>query len=119
MAGGLLTELGWRWTFLLPVPIALALLALGPRYLPRDRVALSGRRAFDIPGAVTLTAGCCCSCARSSRRHQGWGAPATLAAFAVAAMLLAAFVMIERRRPRRWSGSASCGPARSYARTSA
>src|SRR5215217_6424532 len=27
VAGGLLTELGWRWTFLLPVPIALALLA--------------------------------------------------------------------------------------------
>ena len=27
--GGLLTELGWRWTFLLPVPIALALLVVG------------------------------------------------------------------------------------------
>ena len=25
--GGLLTELGWRWTFLLPVPFALAILA--------------------------------------------------------------------------------------------
>src|SRR5215208_3397790 len=57
VAGGLLTELGWRWTFLLPVPIAIALLAAGPRFLPRDRVALNGRRAFDVPGAVTLTAG--------------------------------------------------------------
>src|SRR3954451_3019362 len=34
--GGALTALGWRWTFLLPVPIALALLAAAPRALPRD-----------------------------------------------------------------------------------
>src|SRR5687768_1305968 len=54
VAGGLLTELGWRWTFLLPVPIALALLALAPRFLPRDRPWIGPRPAFDIPGAVTL-----------------------------------------------------------------
>src|ERR687898_1885583 len=57
VAGGLLTELGWRWTFLLPVPIAVGLLAVAPRFLPRDRIALTSRRSFDIPGAVTLTAG--------------------------------------------------------------
>src|ERR671910_3059236 len=54
VAGGLLTELGWRWTFLLPVPIAIALLALAPRFVPRDRPTLGPRRSFDIPGAVTL-----------------------------------------------------------------
>ena len=48
--GGMLTELGWRWTFLLPVPIALALLAIGPRVIPRDRAAAFNRRRFDIPG---------------------------------------------------------------------
>src|SRR5215217_5572612 len=36
VAGGLLTELGWRWTFLLPVPIAVALLVAGRRLVPRD-----------------------------------------------------------------------------------
>src|SRR5215213_5413551 len=56
VAGGLLTQLGWRWTFLLPVPIAIALLALAPRFVPRDRAQLGPRRAFDLPGAVTLTA---------------------------------------------------------------
>ena len=55
--GGLLTELGWRWTFLLPVPIALALLCLAPRLIPHDRPRRSRRRRYDIPGAVTLTAG--------------------------------------------------------------
>src|SRR5215210_7183385 len=53
--GGLLTELGWRWTFLLPVPIALGLLAVAPRVLPRDLARPAGRRSFDIPGAIALT----------------------------------------------------------------
>src|SRR5688500_13608915 len=57
VAGGLLTELGWRWTFLLPVPIAVVLLALAPRFLPRDRTALAPRRRFDVPGAAALTLG--------------------------------------------------------------
>src|SRR3954463_15070175 len=55
--GGLLTELGWRWTFLLPVPIALALLVAAPRLLPRDILGSSARRSFDIPGALLLSSG--------------------------------------------------------------
>src|SRR3954469_5003533 len=41
--GGLLTEIGWRWTFLLPVPVAALLLFVLPRYIPRDRPYL-GRK---------------------------------------------------------------------------
>src|SRR6186997_3259900 len=37
--GGLMTGVGWRWTFLLPVPIALAALAAAIALLPRDRPA--------------------------------------------------------------------------------
>jgi EmrB/QacA subfamily drug resistance transporter len=98
VAGGLLTELGWRWTFLLPVPIAAALLALAPRYLPRDAVAATGRRAFDIPGAITLTAGMLLLVRTVVEApQQGWGSPETIAAFALSAALLGAFVAIERR----------------------
>src|SRR5919106_2076272 len=53
--GGLLTELGWRWTFLLPVPFALAILLVAPRVIPRDRPAI-GPRKYDVAGAVTVTA---------------------------------------------------------------
>src|ERR671937_2741919 len=45
--GGLFTELGWRWTFLLPVPIAAGLLIAAPRLLARDRMLPSGRRRYD------------------------------------------------------------------------
>ena len=98
VAGGLLTELGWRWTFLLPVPIALVLLGLAPRFLPRDHVGLMRRRSFDIPGAVTLSAGMLLLVRTIVEAPQtGWGAPRTLASFAIAASLLTAFVLIERR----------------------
>src|SRR5215203_2035869 len=93
VAGGLLTELGWRWTFLLPVPIAIALLAAAPRFLPPDRVAVTGRRSFDLPGAVTLTAGMLLLVRTIVEApEQGWGAPETVVPFAIAAALLAAFV---------------------------
>jgi MFS family permease len=98
VAGGLLTELGWRWTFLLPVPIALGLLAAAPRYLPIDHVAARGRRSFDIPGAITLTAGMLLLVRTIVEApEQGWAAPETIAAFAVSAALLGLFVAIERR----------------------
>jgi MFS family permease len=98
VAGGLLTELGWRWTFLLPVPIALVLLALGPRYIPADRAQPVERRSFDIPGAVTLTAGMLLLVRTIVEApNDGWGAPETIGGFALALALLAAFVRIEQR----------------------
>ena len=98
VAGGLLTELGWRWTFLLPVPIAVTLLALAPRFLPRDRIALAPRRRFDVPGAVTLTLGMLLFVRTVVEApDDGWGAPLTIGSFMLAAGLLAGFVAIERR----------------------
>jgi MFS family permease len=98
VAGGLLTELGWRWTFLLPVPIAALLLALAPRFLPRDLPSLGGRRRIDIPGALTLTAGMLLLVRTVVEApEQGWAAPETIVAFAIATILLAAFVVIEKR----------------------
>jgi len=96
--GGLLTELGWRWTFLLPVPIALALLAIGPRVIPHDRAPALSRRRFDVPGAVTLTTGMLLLVRTIVEApHQGWASAQTIGAFALSAMLLSLFVAIERR----------------------
>src|SRR5919108_700199 len=98
--GGLLTEVGWRWTFLLPVPIALAILLLGPRLLPVDGPARVDRRGFDLAGAVTVTAGMLLLVRTVVEApEEGWGAPATLVGLAVAVSLLGAFVAIERRAP--------------------
>jgi EmrB/QacA subfamily drug resistance transporter len=98
--GGLLTELGWRWTFLLPVPIALALLAIGPRVIPHDRAAAFNRRRFDVPGALTLTTGMLLLVRTIVEApDQGWASAQTIGAFALSAILLSLFVAIERRSP--------------------
>jgi MFS family permease len=97
--GGLMTELGWRWTFLLPVPVAIAILIAAPRVLAKDEpVAPGTRRSFDFAGAVTLTAGMLLL-VRSvvEAPENGWGSLETVGGLALAAALLAAFVAIELR----------------------
>jgi hypothetical protein len=59
-----------------------------------------GRGRVDLPGAVTATAGVgSLVVAISWANTHGWTGPYTLAGFALAAVLLAAFVTIQRRSP--------------------
>jgi MFS family permease len=97
--GGLMTELGWRWTFLLPVPVAIGLLFAAPRVLAKDGPIAPGvRRSFDFAGAVTLTAGMLLLVRTIVEApNSGWGAPETVVGLALAVALLATFVGIERR----------------------
>src|ERR1044072_4738512 len=80
--GGLLTEIGWRWTFLLPVPVAAGPLFMLPRYISRDRAYLGPKRRYDIPGALLLTGGMLLLVRTVVEAPtQGWGDPQTLAGF--------------------------------------
>jgi MFS family permease len=94
--GGLMTGIGWRWTFLLPVPIALTALVAGWLLLPKDRPATDA--GHDLLGALLSTAPMLLLVYTVVRApHVGWGSPRTVASFAVVAVLFAAFVMVERR----------------------
>src|SRR3954468_4413579 len=96
--GGLMTEIGWRYTFLLPVPFALAILLFAPRVLRPDGVLTRSRGAFDIPGAVTITAGMLMLVRTVVRAPDvGWASATTIVSFAAAVALLTAFVLIEQR----------------------
>ncbi|MER7281774.1 MFS transporter [Dactylosporangium sp. NPDC000244] len=96
--GGLLTSVGWRWTFLIPVPLAVAALAAGIALIPRDRPAADG--GHDLVGAATLVGGMLLSVyAVVSAPARGWLHPATLGLAAAAVALLAAFLVVERRVP--------------------
>ena len=99
--GGVLTEIGWRWTFFLPVPIALIILLMAPRVLGRDEASdrrWRGFRAFDVPGAVTISAAMLLLVYTVVEApNEDWGSPRTLLSFAAVAALWAAFVTIEQR----------------------
>src|SRR3954471_1861284 len=45
---GLLTEAGWRWTFLMPFPLALLALAAGIRLIPRQATPPREGRGYDL-----------------------------------------------------------------------
>jgi EmrB/QacA subfamily drug resistance transporter len=97
---GLLTQVSWRWTLLLPAPVALLVLVAAIRLIPREISRVRRTRRFDLPGAVTVTAAMLLLVwAVVGAPQAGWASARTLGSFAGAAALLAAFVMIERRSP--------------------
>jgi EmrB/QacA subfamily drug resistance transporter len=96
--GGLLTEIGWRWVFFLPVPVALATLLAAIKLVPSDARVARPSRSFDVAGALTLTAAMLLLVFTVVEAPDaGWGSARTLVSFAATAAIFAAFVAIERR----------------------
>jgi MFS family permease len=99
--GGLLTELGWRATFLLPGPVALALLAAGIRVIPRSRRERVNLGHFDLAGAFTSTAALLLLVyGVVEAPNRGWTDPVTVGLLVASVVLITSFVLIERRHPR-------------------
>jgi EmrB/QacA subfamily drug resistance transporter len=98
--GGLLTEIGWRWVFFLPAPIALATLVAAIRLVPTELRVIPRSRSFDLAGAVTLTTAMLLLVYTVVEAPDaGWASARTLGSFAGVAAILGAFVAIERRVP--------------------
>lgn len=98
VAGGLLAgSLGWRSVFLVTVPISLLAVVLVRRVIPAD--TRGPRRPFDAWGAASLTGAIIALVhgALGAAADGGWAAPTVIWSLAVAALLMTAFVMVERR----------------------
>jgi EmrB/QacA subfamily drug resistance transporter len=101
IAGGLLTSyVSWRWVLFVNVPIGVIVALAATRSLtesPRQ----PGR--FDLPGAITGTGGIAAlvyglsAAAPSGDGTSHWADANVVAALAAAAVLLAAFAVIEAR----------------------
>jgi EmrB/QacA subfamily drug resistance transporter len=101
IAGGLLvTYVSWRWVLFVNVPIG-ALTALAAPRLLGESARLRGQ--FDLPGAITGTAGVAAlvyglsNAATTPNGVSHWGDAKVTASLAASAVLLAAFVIIELR----------------------
>ena len=97
LLGGFITELlGWRWVFLVNVPIGIAVIVAALRVIPAGRPPKRG--SLDLPGAALVTSGLLLLLfsVMETRTHD-WTSARTLGGLGIAAALLAAFALHERR----------------------
>ncbi|MGI9089680.1 MAG: MFS transporter [Gemmatimonadaceae bacterium] len=95
--GGVITQwLSWRWTFLINVPLGLVVLALSPTLLSPGQIR---RGSVDYAGAIAVTGALVVAVyAIVAAPDAGWMSVRTIGLLVIAAVLLGAFFMIQRRR---------------------
>ncbi|MGU3653088.1 MULTISPECIES: MFS transporter [Mycobacteriaceae] len=94
VVGGALTEVSWRWAFLVNVPIGLVMLYLARTHLREtDRAPMK----LDAAGAILATLTCTAAVfGFSMGPEKGWASPLTLASLAGAGIFGLAFLYAER-----------------------
>jgi EmrB/QacA subfamily drug resistance transporter len=97
--GGVLTDvIGWRSIFLINVPVAGVAAVLANRAIEPDP-AVVARRVPDLAGAALITSAMALMVWAPTRgSERGWGSSAFLIPIVAAAVLLAVFVVVERRQ---------------------
>lgn len=98
LAGGVLTSAyGWPSVFFVNVLLAGIAIVAAFFVIPKD-APRTERRSFDLPGALTVTAGATLLVyALVQGPEDGWGATPIVAALVSAAVFLLAFALIESR----------------------
>ena len=97
LLGGALTEaLDWRWCLYVSIVFAVPAAIAGTRLL--HHVPAPARPRLDIPGALTASTGLFALVFGLARgESDGWGDPVTVGFLIGSAVLLAAFVALQRR----------------------
>jgi EmrB/QacA subfamily drug resistance transporter len=98
LVGGLITEhISWSWIFFVNVPVGIVAIAASFLFIDESRDETHVR--LDLPGLATsaialfsLTYGLI------EANSHGWGSPLILGSFALAAVMFAAFIMLERHQ---------------------
>ncbi|HEY6691323.1 MAG TPA: MFS transporter [Solirubrobacteraceae bacterium] len=95
LGGAITSGLSWRWIFFVNIPIGIAALAV--TLLKVDESRDPQARRIDYAGFTTFSAGLAALVYGLIRSNEdGWGSTTVIGALAVAAVLLTAFVIVER-----------------------
>ncbi|NEC68842.1 MFS transporter [Streptomyces sp. SID9727] len=96
--GGLMAAGTWRLVLLVPAALAMILLALTPAVIPPPKTN-DERQRVDVLGALTVTTALLALVyGVSTSSDHGWGSGSTIASLTTAAILVTAFVHIQRVR---------------------
>ncbi|NUR82982.1 MAG: MFS transporter [Nonomuraea sp.] len=94
---GLLTEIGWRWTLLMPVPVAVIALIAALRVLKKGEEERA-EGGHDLLGAVLITASMLLLVYTVVQAPEaGWGSLQTIGSLVAVVVLLGLFVFAESR----------------------
>ncbi|KUI26767.1 MFS transporter [Mycobacterium sp. GA-2829] len=94
VVGGALTEVSWRWAFLVNVPIGLVMIYLARTTL---RETSKERMKLDAAGAILATLGCTAAVfGFSMGPEKGWLSPITIGSVCAALVFLLMFIIVER-----------------------
>ncbi len=97
LGGFLVSHVGWRWIFLINVPLGIAGFVFGLRYLREHREPTAG--PFDLPGfLLSGTALALVVFALSEGPRSGWSSTEVLATGFIGIVAGIATVIVERRR---------------------
>jgi EmrB/QacA subfamily drug resistance transporter len=98
LVGGLLTEhVGWEWIFFVNIPVGIVGIAASLLLIEESKDSTHER--LDIPGLLTSALGLfALTYGLIEANTYGWGSARIVGSFAVAAVSLAAFLVLERRQ---------------------
>ena len=97
LGGVLTTTLSWPWIFYVNVPVGIAVFIASMRIVPESKDA-HAHSSYDVAGAVTVTTGLLALVYGIVKaQEKGWTSLHTGGFFALAIVLLVAFVVIESR----------------------
>jgi EmrB/QacA subfamily drug resistance transporter len=101
LGGALTTWAGWQAIFWVNVPIGVVALAVGLKILPSNPTVRANLSQFDLLGGLTVIGGLATLMfGLASTSAHGWSSVRVLSAFVASAVLLTAFVRVERRAAR-------------------
>ncbi|WP_054816139.1 MFS transporter [Nocardia arizonensis] len=100
IGGGLTQSWGWRWIFLVNIPVTVVALVIG--YLKMRESRSDTPPPLDWPGMLTFSGGLFLLVLGFMRGQQdGWGSARIIGCFVLAVLLLAVFAALQITRPGR------------------
>ena len=106
LGGWIIGTVGWRWIFLLNLPLAAVVMVVALRHVPETRDPTSHGK-FDVGGAL-LAALSLAGITDALIEAPGKGLPRALVIGAAGILAGAGFVLLERHRGRPAAGSRRC-----------